>query len=143
LNATIENPKRGFRSSRTAVWGLQRPPLGTTTYIACITSFDDMAPSLLLFFATNAKDQVVVVTEKSEIKSVCLKHGIETVGSVNKHSLSPGDNYEEVVGPVDTFPMVGHFVTTLFPVGHIQLTMSNDDDFLAQVMILQKWLRIS
>ncbi len=143
LNATIENPKRGFGSSRTAVWGLQRPPLGTTTYIVCNTSFNDMAPSLFLFFATNAKDQVVVVTEKGEIKSLCLKHGIETVGAVDKHSLSPGDNYQEIVGPMDTFPMVGHFITTLFPVGHIKSTMSNDDEFLARVTILQKWLRIS
>lgn len=143
LNATLENPKRGFGSARTAVWGLQRPPLGTTTYIVCNTSFDDMAPSLLLFFATNAKDQVIVVTEKMEIKDFCAKHGVETASSFEWSSLAAGDNYKEINGPMDAFPMVGHFLTTMFPVGHIKSTMSNDDVFLARVTSLEKWLRIS
>jgi hypothetical protein len=139
----MENPKRGFGTACTAVWGLQRPPLGTTTYLVCNTSFDDMAPSLFLFFATNAKDQVVVVTEKSEIKGLCSKHGIETLSLIEKSSLSPGDNYKELKSCLDTFVMVGHFITTLFPIGHIKSTMPNDDEFLARATTLTKWLRIS
>lgn len=142
LDATVENPKRGFGSGRTAVWGLQRPPTGTTTYLECNTSFDDLAPSLLLFFATNAKDQVVVVSESQEILDVCAKHGVKTIPSIDKKSLAPGDNHRELVDLMERFAMVSNFVMTLFPVGHIKSTLPNDEQFIARVTPLEKWLSV-
>jgi hypothetical protein len=143
LDATMENPKRGFGTSRTAVWGLQRPPLGTTTYLVCNTSFDHIAPSLFLFFATNARDQVIVVTENAGIKRICIKNGVKTLNTVDERSFAPGDNYKEIVGPMATFPMVGQFITTLFPVGHIKTTIPNDEEFLRRVVTLNKWLKLT
>jgi hypothetical protein len=60
-DATMQNPKRGFGTLRTAIWGLQRPPLGTKTVVRCdetATFEDDVAPVCLLFFTTNARDQM-------------------------------------------------------------------------------------
>jgi hypothetical protein len=142
LDATVQNPKRGFGSSRTAVWGLQRPPTGTTTYLVCSTTFDDIAPSLLLFFATNAKEQVVVVSDNNQIIDICSKHRIKTQSTVDKGSLSPGDNYKEIVGSTNRFAMVGNFITTLFPVGHIKSTVPNDEEFVARVVTSEKWLAV-
>jgi hypothetical protein len=139
-DATQENPKRSFGTDRTAMWGLQRPPLQTTTYLHCNTSWDDLVPSLLLFLATNAKDQVVVLTENGSIKALCEKHGVP-VKVVNDGSLKPGDNLKDITGPTEN-AMVGQFLTTLFPVGHIKSTRSNDDEFCDRVKVLQKWLKV-
>lgn len=143
LDATMENPKLGFGTSRTAVWGLQRPPLGTTTYLACNSSVDDLAPSLFLFFATNAECQVVVATENASVKEFCAKRGVTTVNAVDESSLKPGDNYKDITAPTVTFPMVGNFIMTLFPVGHIKSTTPNDEEFIMRVCGLGKWLRMS
>lgn len=129
-DATQENPKRSFGSVRTAMWGLQRPPLKTKTYLQCgkSTKWDELAPALLLFFATNAKDQVVVSVPKSnneDIAALCQKHGIPTVKTtVTEELLRPGDNLYPITtgtaaaGPMNTanFPMVGQFLTLLLPV---------------------------
>ncbi|KAL3942354.1 MAG: hypothetical protein SGARI_000295 [Bacillariaceae sp.] len=143
LDATMENPKRGFGTSRTAVWGLQRPPLGTTTYLVCNSSINDLAPYLFVFLATNAKDQVIVASTDSKVKKVCETLGLRVVDSANESSLAPGDNYKEISGPMTEFPMVGQFMTTLFPVGHIKSTTPNDQEFLGRVVQLDKWLKMS
>jgi hypothetical protein len=142
LDATMENPKLGFGVTRTAVWGLQRPPLGTITYLACNSGFDDLAPALFLFFATNAKDQAVVISENQEIKDRCVFFGIHVVDSVEEDTLAPGDNYRQISGPVVSFSMVDQLFTTLFPVGHIKSTTPNDQEFLRKVVLLEKWLKI-
>ncbi|KAL3915797.1 MAG: hypothetical protein SGILL_005477 [Bacillariaceae sp.] len=143
LDATMENPKRGFGTSRTAVWGLQRPPLGTTTYLSCETTFDDVAPFLFVFFATNAKDQVVVVSKNSTIKEMCQTLGIRVAESFDESSMRPGDNFKAVSSPMAEYPMVGQFISTLFPVGHIKSTTPDDQDFLSKVVHLDKWLKMS
>jgi hypothetical protein len=141
LDACVHNPKRGFGKGRTAVWGLQRPPMGTTTYLECRTKFDDIAPSLLVFFATNAKSQVVVVSDNAKILEICAKHGISTQPSFDKRSLSPGDNYKEVTEDTQ-FAMVGNFISTYLPVGHIKSTLPDDEDFVARVAVSEKWLKV-
>eukprot|EP00934_Nitzschia_sp_Nitz4_P008922 Nitzschia sp. Nitz4//scaffold85_size83877//30632//32860//NITZ4_005225-RA/size83877-augustus-gene-0.149-mRNA-1//1//CDS//3329559125//8912//frame0 len=142
-DATRENPKRGFGTSRTAMWGLQRPPLQTKTYLECNTTFDDLAPSLMPFFATNAKGQVVVVTDNSAISQLCKKHGIATQKSITEDSLSPGDNSKTISGKMETYVMVGHFLATMLPVGHIKSTAPNDEEFIKQVRALEKWLQVN
>ena len=143
LDACQENPKRGFGTSRTALWGLQRPPLNTTTYLECdSTSWDDLAPFLILFFATNAKDQAVVYSGGNHtIETKCENLGI-AVKAKGKPSLAPGDNMKYIHGPLDSYPMAGQFITTLFPVGHIKSTESNDEEFVARAKILSKWLKV-
>ena len=143
LDATMQNPKRGYGTGRTAVYGLQRPPLGTTTYLECNSSVDDIAPHLFLFFATNANSQVVVISENDGIKKFCEKNEITIVGAMEESSIEPGDNFLEITSPFTDFPMVGNFITTLFPVGHIKSTTPSDEEFVARVCNLQKWLRLS
>ena len=140
IDATKENPKRGFGTDRTAMWGLQRPPLKTIAYLHCNTSWDDLAPSLLLFLATNAKDQIVVSTENDSIKALCEKNGVP-VKVVVESLLAPGDNLKNITGPTEN-AMVGQFITTLFPVGHIKSTRSDDDEFCEKVKGLSKWLKV-
>jgi hypothetical protein len=142
MDATKENPKRGFGSDRTALWGLQRPPLQTTTYLRCHTSWEDLAPSICLFYATNAKNQVVVSTENESIRSLCETYGIP-VAVVDESSLQPGDNLMEIVGPMESFAMVGQFLSTLLPVGHIKSTLPNDEEFVARARGLEKWLQMA
>lgn len=145
-DATKENPKRSFGTGRTAMWGLQRPPLKTKTYLQCSegTTWDCLAPSLLLFFATNAKDQVVVVVPPGNdaLSKLCQKHNIATVATASEDALKPGDNVYTVAGPMDNFPMVGQFLTTLLPVGHIKSTLPKDEEFISRVRGLSKWLQV-
>lgn len=145
-DATQENPKRGFGKGRTAMWGLQRPPLKTTTYLECShnTTWDELAPSLLLFFATNARDQVVVVVPPGNVTLVelCQKHSISTIEGKKKETLQPGDNLCCIVDSTPRFPMVGQFLTTLLPVGHVKSTLPNDEDFISKVQGLPKWLKM-
>eukprot|EP00536_Pseudo-nitzschia_multiseries_P017700 jgi/Psemu1/299529/fgenesh1_pm.1737_\ len=144
LNATMQNPKLGFGASRTAVWGLQRPPLGTTTYLCCKSCVDDLAPYLLVFFATNAESQVVVATKNEQVKDFCEKHRVGTTDVVDESdSLKPGDNLVDITSPIDKYPMVGNFIMNLFPVGHIKSTTPYDEEFLARVFPREKWLRMS
>lgn len=143
LDATMENPKVGFGSDRTAVWGLQRPPLGTTTYLSCNSSNDDLAPFVFLFFATNSATQVIVVTENKDIRMFCEKYGVRTMPHMDEHAtLRPGDNYVDISEPFATFPMVGNFIMTLLPVGHIKSTTPYDEEFLSRVCAREKWLQI-
>jgi hypothetical protein len=149
-DATQENPKRGFGTCRTAMWGLQRPPLGTTTHIRCSaeTSWDDIVPMVLLFQGTNASPQlqVSVDPQNMELAGLCEKHGmshvLETREAFDSHGLAPGDNAVHVDGScIPDFPMVGQFLSTLFPLGHLKSTEPNDEEFVARVKVLQKWLQ--
>jgi len=149
-DATNENPKRGFGTKRTAMWGLQRPPLKTMTYLSCHheTSWDELSPSLFLFFVTNAKEQVQVVvpSENKTILTLCEKYNIPMLTSISEDTLHPGDNVYLVKNLSDTmqgYPMVGQFVTTLLPIGHIKSTLPDDDEFVKAVRVLPKWLKMS
>jgi hypothetical protein len=161
-DSTAENPKRGFGTSRTAMWGLQRPPLGTMTYLRCgnetdSVSWDAVAPQILLFFGTNAHDQLTVSIPSPDnnntnitnscLLEACQRHGIrhvvESSADFSSRTLSPGDNVVEVVEPTAPadFPMVGQFVSTLFPLGHVKITQPNDEEFVERVRGLKKWLK--
>jgi hypothetical protein len=142
VDACRENPKLGFGTARTALWGLQRPPLRSITHLRCHTSWDDLVPSLFLFYVTNAEDQVVVISEQIDIVSNCYKYGIPVTSKVNETILPPGDDLKDIIGPMDNFPMVGNFLTTLFPVGHLKSSEPNDEEFLDRAKHLQKWLKV-
>ena len=145
-DATTENPKRGFGTGRTAMWGLQRPPLMTTTYLHCDTSFDDLAPYLLLFLATNAKEAVAVSTDENDlVRSLAEKYGVNvTVNPIQDKQLLPGDNLVRIDGDAcHNYAMVGQLVSTLLPLGHIKSTLPNDEEFIARVKPLEKWLKLA
>lgn len=143
IDATEKNPKEGFGTDRTAMWGLQRPPLASNTYLESCQAWDALAPSLMLFFATNAKDQVVVVSRQDVIVGLCRKHGIACIDKVDKKSMGPGDNLKVIGEREEEFVMVGQFLTTFFPVGHIKSTQPNDDEFISRVKVLDKWLAMT
>jgi hypothetical protein len=153
-DATRTNPKRGFGTSRTALWGLQRPPilLGPKTLIRCPagTSYDALAPTLLLFQATNARDQLEISVDSNdneEIFHVSEKYGIPLlVQSTQEYNLradSPNLVYNsvELDKPLTSFPMVGNFVSLFMSMGHIKSTKPNDDEFLVQFSKSEKWLQ--
>eukprot|EP00545_Synedropsis_sp_CCMP1620_P006688 CAMPEP_0119013940 /NCGR_PEP_ID=MMETSP1176-20130426/9266_1 /TAXON_ID=265551 /ORGANISM="Synedropsis recta cf, Strain CCMP1620" /LENGTH=731 /DNA_ID=CAMNT_0006967069 /DNA_START=210 /DNA_END=2405 /DNA_ORIENTATION=+ len=151
-----KNPKRGFGTSRTALWGLQRPPvlLGPKTLIRCHkgATFDALAPILLLFYCTNAREQFELSVHADchpDIFKVCEKHGIpilvqnEQEFNVRAASHNLVYNVVEIEDPMAKFPMVGHFTSLYFPMGHIKSTKSNDEEFVAQFSDSQKWLKFN
>eukprot|EP00521_Asterionellopsis_glacialis_P011685 CAMPEP_0195309616 /NCGR_PEP_ID=MMETSP0707-20130614/38826_1 /TAXON_ID=33640 /ORGANISM="Asterionellopsis glacialis, Strain CCMP134" /LENGTH=702 /DNA_ID=CAMNT_0040373913 /DNA_START=316 /DNA_END=2424 /DNA_ORIENTATION=- len=156
-DATSENPKRGFGTSRTALWGLQRPPIvpGLKTVLRVRRSLDCMAPVYLLFFATNARDQVEVSIPSSneDLISICEKDGIPvTIESEDQFDLRtteehPGKYYNivrcDLEGPMKEFPMVGQFVSLYFPLGHIKSTMADDEEFVEKFKASKKWLKMN
>ena len=59
-------PKDGY-GARTALWGLQRPPLDGRVTVLRVEkegTVDDLAAKMVVFAATNAKSQVLVSVEE-------------------------------------------------------------------------------
>ena len=58
-------PRTGPGKARETLYGWQRPPLHLKTAfrLEASASIDDVAPSIVLFLATNARDQLVVSVE--------------------------------------------------------------------------------
>lgn len=152
-DATMKNPKVGLGKSRTAIWGLQRPPLGTKTLVRCTAeaTWDAVAPIFMMFYATNARDQVELSVDPTNevLISLCLKYGLpystDTDTSFSKKAMADDTGVFNVV-PVNAtkqeyFPMAGQFVSLYFPLGHIKSTMPNDDEFTIKLSQLSdKWL---
>jgi hypothetical protein len=149
-NVSRLNPRQGYGKSRTALWGLQRPPLGSKTFLrcSCDTTWDDVAPIHLLFYATNARDQVElsIDPQNSRLISMCeehkLHHVVETESVMTERLESRRDVFNSVAmsGPMTTFPMAGNFVSLYFPLGHIKSTMPNDEEFALHARMSDKWL---
>ena len=160
-DATNDNPKRGFGTERTALWGLQRPPMleGLRTLLRCgpDVSFDDLSTVFLLFYATNARSQVELSVSESnkELIDILMKHdldnhvfnvvveGEETL----KHRLhEEGDGFYNIVNIEQhkkIFPMPGQFVSLYLPMGHIKSTMKNDEEFVKYFKGSEKWLKMA
>eukprot|EP00548_Thalassiothrix_antarctica_P011877 CAMPEP_0194159460 /NCGR_PEP_ID=MMETSP0152-20130528/77843_1 /TAXON_ID=1049557 /ORGANISM="Thalassiothrix antarctica, Strain L6-D1" /LENGTH=720 /DNA_ID=CAMNT_0038869029 /DNA_START=127 /DNA_END=2286 /DNA_ORIENTATION=- len=140
-DATRINPKRGVGTSRTSLWGLQRPPIGTKTLLRCSdnSTFDALAPVLILFLATNANDQyeVSIPAASSSLKEICDANQI-----VYSDDEQDDSCYYNIV-TIDTpdFVMVGQFVSLYMNLGHIKSTKSQDEDFVQELSQSIKWLR--
>jgi hypothetical protein len=151
--ATHRNPKMGVGKARTALWGLQRPPLGTRTILRCPNgvSWDDIAPTYLIFHATNAREQaeLSIDPEHKLLIEFCQKHKIphsmETKEEWEKRVVSHENIFHSVLiisqsWSKGEFPMAGNFVSQFLPLGHIKSTMPSDEQFAFRVNISAKWL---
>ncbi|KAL7543770.1 hypothetical protein ACHAWF_007455 [Thalassiosira exigua] len=161
-DATEENPKRGFGTGRTALWGLQRPPMlgGFRTLLRCgpDASFDDLSPAFLVFYATNARSQVELSVDESnaELLDRLAKHDlgdhvfdvtVEGDDRLQQRLGEDGSDFYNVVRlPTDAganFPMPGQFVSLYLPMGHIKSTMKNDEEFVKYFGQSEKWLKMA
>jgi len=143
-------PKPGY-GARTALWGLQRPPLDgrvTVLRVGKGATVDDLAAKLVVFASTNASEQAVVQVEEGSdpsLRNAAASTGLEVV------SEAPEDCYNVVmVGPEDdvegygirNFPMVGQFSSLYLGVGHIKSTMGGDEEFVKRFEKSKKWLEM-
>ena len=152
-NVTIENPKVGYGTSRTTLWGLQRPPIltGVKTLIRCgqHASIDALVPVFILFYATNARPQVELSVHPGNTAVVhfCEKYHLSTICQCDaiftQHEKTFVWNVVHVdVEPMHNFPMVGNFVSLYFPLGHIKSTKPNDMEFIDKFRNCNKWLQL-
>lgn len=145
-------PRRGT-GQRTALFGLQRPPLGTK---ACVrlpkgsTSSDDVIPVLLPFLTTNAKDQLVLSLHPSaDFPGLDLIRatGISCLAEEDAEFQKTEGSYWNVTqiphASLQHYPLVSHFTMTLVAFGHIKSTKSDDESFVSQYSQSAKWLRIA
>lgn len=151
-NVARLNPKRGFGRSRTALWGIQRPPLGKTTVIRCDKecSWDQIVSIYIIFHATTARDQIELSINagNTHLVQFCIQHKLRHIIEDDQAALNSqscrDDVFQWIGAPngmsKDNWPMVGNFVSLYFPVGHIKSTMANDDEFELQVRLSHKWL---
>ncbi len=160
-DATKNNPKRGFGTGRTALWGIQRPPLleNYRTLLHCgpNTSFDDLSPVFLMFYATNARSQVElsVDTSNKTLLDELVKHDlgnhifkvtVESEETLDHRAETEGDNYYNIVKIDESkreFVMPGQFVSLYLPMGHIKSTMKNDEEFVKYLSESEKWLKMA
>ena len=162
-DATEENPKRGYGTGRTALWGLQRPPIleGLRTLVRCgpSTTFDRLSSIFLLFYSTNARSQVELSVDGSneELLNKLVKHDLDShvfrvvveCEETLEHRLNErGDDFYNIVRvPTDSsersFPMLGQFVSLYLPLGHIKSTHPNDEEFVKYFGQSEKWLKMA
>ena len=145
-------PREGH-GARTALWGLQRPPLnGQKTVIRCKpnTHFDDMLVDLLPFLMTNARDQVEVsVDPASTTISQTLRGlgiGVDVLHETAEEfdaRVKREDPWNVISSLPCKYPLVGHHVSLLFPLGHIKCTRGQDREFVEYFKASDKWLRLA
>ncbi|KAL3790421.1 hypothetical protein HJC23_013593 [Cyclotella cryptica] len=168
-DATAQNPKRGFGTGRTALWGLQRPPLldGLRTLVRCgpDVTMDELSPIFLLFYATNARSQVELSVDDSNktLLDSLVKHdlgnhifnvvveGNETMAhrveadTENFYNIVsvPAASHDCERGICRKYPMPGQFLSLYLPMGHIKSTMKNDEEFVKYFSQSNKWLKMA
>jgi len=145
------NPKVGFGKSRTALWGLQRIPEGTKTYIRCSsdTAWDSVCPIYILFHVTNAKPQVELSVDpgNADVIALCednkVAYTVESESEMSDRLKDRPDVFNTVhveVAPMNAFPMAGNFASLYLPLGHIKSTKPNDEEFELLARISDKWI---
>jgi len=128
---------------------------GRKTIIRCPggTSLDDVAPLLLPFFATNAREQVEISCEpaRGEASVVGALAAIDMTGIRVREEADAefraraAAAYNAVMAvPLDDFPLAGQWVSTLLCCGHVKTVLAGPDAdaFVAAFTASDKWLRI-
>uniref|UniRef100_A0A7S4JL18 Aldehyde dehydrogenase domain-containing protein n=1 Tax=Paramoeba aestuarina TaxID=180227 RepID=A0A7S4JL18_9EUKA len=149
--------------NRTILYGLQRPPMnGEDTVLRCSdsTSYDELVPSLVPFFVTNAWSNCRISVDPSNsalveklkaVESLQGKVDIEDAAAFAKRRETT--SFYNVVAPeeladgtntksLEDFPLVGHFVSLYFPLGHIKSTRVDDEKFVEVFSASEKWLKM-
>ncbi|KAF4672278.1 hypothetical protein FOL47_000722 [Perkinsus chesapeaki] len=146
-------PKRSRQSGpRTALFGLQRPPIVDEfdTVMRCSndTTMDQILLFSIPFVLTNAKSHFVISLPADS--SVDLGEFVKVVGDVrvvkeNDEELEARKNdLYNVFAP--TFPdgnccaIASHFVSVYLPMGHIKSVEHNDEKFEKKFRASDKWL---
>eukprot|EP00812_Abedinium_dasypus_P009476 NODE_3165_length_820_cov_329.137255.p1 GENE.NODE_3165_length_820_cov_329.137255~~NODE_3165_length_820_cov_329.137255.p1 ORF type:complete len:218 (+),score=62.17 NODE_3165_length_820_cov_329.137255:3-656(+) len=148
-------PKRGAGTVRTALFGLQTPPLvkGAPTVLRVPESaaFDEVASLLMPFYITNARSQIEVsVHPESRAAAELAKFErlatvLENDGDFDRRlaTLSP---YNVLVASDEAMrePLLAmHWVSRLLPMGHVKSVLPNNDAFCAKFSRSAKWLAIA
>lgn len=146
--ATRQGPRQGYGKERSSLWGLQRPPIQTKTILRGM-NWNFVAPAFVLFYITNAREQVQlsVFDDDDVTKMLCdeynLPHVVESDEAFRERSADAKDIFQVVKldqGMVE-FPMVGNYVSLFFPMGHIKSTKATDEEFILRAKLSQKWLQ--
>lgn len=152
LADAANGPRPGY-SLRTTLWGLQRPPLRTTpSGLQCTelrldagTDVDSALIHLLPFAMTNARDQLSISVDSTEtLDAVAPQWPNVTVESEAQfEGRVSAQKPWNVIRPeaFAEYPLVGHFVSLNFPLGHIKSTKSDDQEFVTHFEQSAKWLR--
>jgi len=159
-------PRRGC-GQRTALFGLQRPPL--TGGLCCLrlekvegpnlphsdALFDDAAAFILPFLATNAKAQLVISLDPFlafPAFPMLTQQGLKVVRESKEAFKAAEASYWNVISlprapsaPAATleFPLAAHFISKLFPMGHVKSTLPDDQAFVDAFAASAKWLRVA
>ena len=154
LDATMDGPRHGC-GERTALWGLQRPPVdGAPTVFKVkddVKNFDELSVKLLPFFMTNARKSAVVVVEggdkNGDLSKKLQKAGVTDKMDVRFKKFLGEEFFNEVVigkaGEEIELAMVGQFVSLYLCVGHVKSTKGGDEEFIKAFSGSEKWLRVN
>lgn len=166
LADAARGPRRGVdESMRDVLWGLQRPPLGpegsTWLRLSSHDSLDAAAPAIVAFACTNAASQLRVSVHPAnpEIDTVSAVIGHGILDDLSRRGTDAQFNADVVTakpwnvlraadydcgaryGKQFQYSLASHFVTRLFPIGHVKSTRQNDQSFRSIFESSPKWLR--
>jgi len=145
--------------ARTALYGLQRPPLGRLTSLRCGTEtpLSALLPYLLPFAITNATEQVCVSVHPSNdvlahslaaLREAAPRLEAVRVLTQTEEQFGARDEQDALYNAIrvlpfepHAFPLAGHFVTLTMPFGHVKSTRTDDKHFLATFVNSSKWLK--
>jgi len=151
-DALKENPKRGF-GNRTSLWGLQTIPTGMKNVIRISkdTDYDVFAIYFIPFFMTSSSRQIIIsINPENKFLEKFDSFGSSVVRQSDKEyeekfvKQAIQSNVWGVIKPEKNFdfPLVGHFVSTLVPLGHIKSTKKDDEEFVSYFKESTKWLKL-
>lgn len=144
--------------NRSILYGIQRPPLNNQPSVlrcSSTTTIDELAPTLVPFFVTNAQDAMEVSCDPANTSLLALldELGIDAkresdsdfgTRSVSQpmYNVVTAEAMVENTGASKAFPLVGQFVSLYFPMGHIKSATANDSKFKAYFSESEKWLKV-
>lgn len=131
-------------SSRTALWGLQRPPLGRKMVIRVDekSNVGFAAAHLVPFAITNAAPDVRLSVHPN-LRGLPLAQSSNAWEVVFEEETTVGADVWGVVNVPEKadFALGGQFVTKLLAFGHIKSVYSHDEEFVKTLSRSEKWLR--